>query len=321
MVKYCPNCGRPNPDNARFCAYCGYDLSAILSAGTHRAQVAQTYQAAYYRRPTYIEFEYPSWLRYIALVAGIITGVGFILGGVLLIATLGSLLAIFGASHFAVISGVGVILLGISALLSGIIFNSRLVSIFLMLYGILIGVSLIVIHLTVEGVMYILFGLFALLAGIFSGLQTKAGYIVSSVMTYLSAIFFLIGAYKISFLGRDADIIVSYFTVGSNYILAFIAMLVLATAVILYGVLQNATGKFITYLMLSIAGIMVGIGVLLPNIGVLSEMGRLGSYAFSTWQSTLMMVGSIMLTIGGIMAMIYSILGLVYTIMSYTRGY
>jgi len=337
MVKYCPNCGRPNPDNARFCAYCGYDLSAVPSAGAYRAQTAQAYQTAYYRRPAYIEFEYPSWLKYLALVAGIMAGIGFILGGVLSIAT-------SGGNAFSIILGAGVLLLGISVLLSGIIFNPRLVSIMLMLYGILVGVSLIYVRLTVEGIMYILFGLFALLAGIFSSLQTKAGYIVSSIMTYLLAIFFMIGTYKVSslmsLLGSSLSIsisiygynyninlgfivtyFISLFTMGSNYILAFVAMLVLATALILYGALQSATGKFITYLMLSIAGILMGIGLLLPNIEVISGVSSLGSHAFSVWQLALMTVGSIMLTIGGVMAMIYSILGLIYTIMSYTRGY
>jgi len=326
MVKYCPNCGRPNPDNARFCAYCGYDLSAVPPAGTYRAQTAQAYQTVY-RRSAYIEFEYPSWLKYLALVAGITAGIGFILGGVVSIAA-------SGGNVFGILAGAGVLLLGLSALLSGIIFNPRLVSIFLMLYGILAGVSLIVSRLTVEGIMMLLFGLFALLGGIFSNLGSRAGYIISSIMIYLAAIFFMIGAYKVTSLislfayGLTAyglkfvaTFLTSLLTLGSNYILAFIAMLVLATAVILYGALQSATGKFITYLMLSIAGILMGIGLLLPNVEVISEMSGLGSSIFYAWQATLIMVGSIMLTIGGVMAMIYSILGLIYTIMSYTRGY
>ena len=207
MTKYCPRCGAPNPDEALFCAKCGYQFPQSTTAPSPTpAQPAPqspppqpmpptTQQPTpYYPPPPYPQG--PSSLdkftdynrKYFSLVAGIFTGLEILLFAIFLMLFFiipftfpggagpfsGVFGALVGASAIYLLIGIFVLIIGIKRSFSGSF--SFILGILAFLYFLLIAVALFIIphsHFVSEGVELVIGSVFLLIAVIMGRSQPQ----------------------------------------------------------------------------------------------------------------------------------------------------
>jgi|GEM_PF-1852599 len=207
MTKYCPRCGTPNPDDALFCAKCGYQFpqSTTTPSPTPTQPAPQSpppqpmppttqQPTPYYPPPPYPQG--PSSLdkltnynrKYFSLIAGIFTGLEILLFAIFFMLFFitpftspggaGRLSGVFGtlvgASAIYLIIGIFVLIIGIKRSFSG--FFSFILGILAFLYFLLIAVALFIIPHTSfvsEGVELVIGGVFLLIAVIMGRSQPQ----------------------------------------------------------------------------------------------------------------------------------------------------
>jgi hypothetical protein len=198
MTKYCPRCGAPNPDDALFCAKCGYQFpqSTITPSPTPTQPAPQSpppqpmppttqQPTPYYPPPPYPQG--PSSLdkltnynrKYFSLIAGIFTGLEILLFAIFFMlfsispftfpGGAGPFSGVFGtlvgASVIYLIIGIFVLIIGIKRSFSGSF--SFILGILAFLYFLLIAVALVIIPHTSfvsEGVELVIGSVFLLIA-------------------------------------------------------------------------------------------------------------------------------------------------------------
>lgn len=208
MTKYCPRCGTPNPDDALFCAKCGYQFpqSTTTPSPTPTQPAPQSpppqpmppttqQPTPYYPPPPYPQG--PSSLdkfanynrKYFSLIAGIFTGLEILLFAIFFMLLFispftfpggagpysGELGTLVGASAIYLIIGIFVLIIGIKRSFSG--FFSFILGILAFLYFLLIAVALFIIPHTSfvsEGVELVIGSVFILIAVIMGRSQTQA---------------------------------------------------------------------------------------------------------------------------------------------------
>jgi hypothetical protein len=207
MTKYCPRCGAPNPDEAIFCAKCGYQFpqSTTTSSPTPTQpapqssspqQMPSTTQQPnpYYPPPPYPQG--PSSLdkitnynrKYFSLIAGIFTGLEILLFAIFLMLLFispftfpggagpfsGAFGTLVGASAIYLIIGIFVLIIGIKRSISGSF--SFILGILAFLYFLLIAVALFIIPhspFVSEGVELVIGSVFLLIAVIMGRSQPQ----------------------------------------------------------------------------------------------------------------------------------------------------
>ena len=207
MTKYCPRCGAPNPDDALFCAKCGYQFpqSTTTPSPTPTQPAPQSpppqpmppttqQPTPYYPPPPYPQG--PSSLdkftnynrKYFSLIAGIFTGLEILLFAIFLMLFFiipftfpggaGPFSGLFGmlvgASAIYLIIGIFVLIIGIKRSFSGSF--SFILGILAFLYFLLIAVALFIIPHTSfvsEGVELVIGSVFILIAVIMERLQPQ----------------------------------------------------------------------------------------------------------------------------------------------------
>ena len=207
MTKYCPRCGTPNPDDALFCAKCGYQFpqSTTTPSPTPTQPAPQSpppqpmppttqQPTPYYPPPPYPQG--PSSLdkltnynrKYFSLIAGIFTGLEILLFAISLMLLFispftfsggagsfsGVLGTLVGASAIYLIIGIFVLIVGIKRSFSGSF--SFILGILAFLYFLLIAVALFIIPhtpFTSEGVELVIGGVFILIAVIMGRSQPQ----------------------------------------------------------------------------------------------------------------------------------------------------
>ncbi|MEJ2776092.1 zinc ribbon domain-containing protein [Sulfolobaceae archaeon RB850M] len=198
MTKYCPRCGTPNPDDALFCAKCGYQFpqSTTTPSPTPTQPAPQSpppqpmppttqQPTPYYPPPPYPQG--PSSLdkfanynrKYFSLIAGIFTGLEILLFAIFFMLLFispftfpggagpfsGLFGTLVGASAIYLIIGIFVLIIGIKRSFSGSF--SFILGILAFLYFLLIAVALFIIPHTSfvsEGVELVIGGVFLLIA-------------------------------------------------------------------------------------------------------------------------------------------------------------
>jgi len=202
MVKYCPMCGSPNPDNAMFCVRCGYRFSQVvqpIQQGPQMQQPTQQYPQQYYVQPQPVQFRPPpspyppSYLvynrKYFSMIAGILAGlmVTFLgLSGVFgmiellnssTIKYLGSLSSTFqGFVGSLLVAGIIYLVIGIFVLIFGIKKSftiARITGILVFLYFLMYSIAAFLIKFNTQGILLILGAVFILIAAILSGMGGK----------------------------------------------------------------------------------------------------------------------------------------------------
>jgi len=207
MTKYCPRCGTPNPDDALFCAKCGYQFpqSTTTPSPTPTQPAPQSpppqpmppttqQPTPYYPPPPYPQG--PSSLdkltnynrKYFSLIAGIFTGLEILLFAIFFMLFFispftfpggaGRFSGVFGtlvgASAIYLIIGIFVLIIGIKRSFSGSF--SFILGILAFLYFLLIAVALFIIPHTSfvsEGVELVIGSVFLLIAVIMGRLQPQ----------------------------------------------------------------------------------------------------------------------------------------------------
>ena len=183
MTKYCPRCGTPNPDDALFCAKCGYQFpqSTTTPSPTPTQPAPQSpppqpmppttqQPTPYYPPPPYPQG--PSSLdkltnynrKYFSLIAGIFTGLEILLFAISLMLLFispftfsggagsfsGVLGTLVGASAIYLIIGIFVLIVGIKRSFSGSF--SFILGILAFLYFLLIAVALFIISNVISSI-------------------------------------------------------------------------------------------------------------------------------------------------------------------------
>lgn len=207
MTKYCPRCGTPNPDDALFCARCGYQFPQFTTTPsptpTQPAPQSPPPQpmppttqqpTPYYPPPPYPQG--PSSLdkltiynrKYFSLIAGIFTGLEILLFAIFFMLFFispftsprgaesysGVFGTLVGASAIYLIIGIFVLIIGIKRSFSGSF--SFILGILAFLYFLLIAVALFIIPHTPsvsEGVELVIGSVFLLVAVIMDRLQPQ----------------------------------------------------------------------------------------------------------------------------------------------------
>ncbi|MFP3227127.1 MAG: zinc ribbon domain-containing protein, partial [Sulfolobaceae archaeon] len=213
MTKYCPRCGTPNPDDALFCAKCGYQFpqSTTTPSPTPTQPAPQSpppqpmppttqQPTPYYPPPPYPQG--PSSLdkltnynrKYFSLIAGIFTGLEILLFAISLMLSnilqfpvgseslSGYFGTLVGASAIYLIIGIFVLIIGIKRGFSGSF--PLILGILAFLYFLLLAVALFIISNTPlsiisntsfvsEGVELVIGGVFLLIAVIMGRSQPQ----------------------------------------------------------------------------------------------------------------------------------------------------
>ncbi len=203
MVKYCPMCGSPNPDNAMFCVGCGYRFSQVVQPVQHGPQMQQPmqqYPQQYYVQPQPVQFRPPpspyppSYLvynrKYFSMIAGILAGlmITFLgLSGVLGVAGMleilnssaGRYLGYFFSNFYGFVgsllaAGIIYMVIGIFVLIFGIKKSFtivRIIGILVFLYFLMYSIAAFIIKFNTQGVLLIIGAAFILIAAILSGVR------------------------------------------------------------------------------------------------------------------------------------------------------
>ena len=207
MTKYCPRCGAPNPDEALFCAKCGYQFpqSTTTPSPTPAQPAPQSpppqpmppttqQPTPYYPPPPYPQG--PSSLdkftnynrKYFSLIAGIFTGLEILLFAIFLMLFFiipftfpggagpfsGVWGTLVGASAIYLLIGIFVLIIGIKRSFSGSF--SFILGILAFLYFLLIAVALFIIPhspFVSEGVELVIGSVFLLIAVIMGRSQPQ----------------------------------------------------------------------------------------------------------------------------------------------------
>jgi len=194
MVKYCPMCGYPNPDNAMFCVRCGYRFPQVVQPvqqGPQMQQPMQQYPQQYYVQPQPTQFQRPpspyppSYLiynrKYFSMIAGITAGLEILffgMSGVMgMIDFLNSIGSYFGSSTFYgffgtllaadivyTIIGVFILIFGIKKSFS----FARITGFIIFIYFLMYSISAFIVRLNTQGILLVLGTVFILMAVILS---------------------------------------------------------------------------------------------------------------------------------------------------------
>jgi hypothetical protein len=196
MVKYCPMCGSPNPDNAMFCVRCGYRFSQVvqpIQQGPQMQQPMQQYPQQYYVQSQTVQFRPPpspyppSYLvynrKYFSMIAGILAGLmvtflglSGLLGMIELFNALGSYSyfmsgTLSGFLGSLLVADIVYLVIGIFVLIFGIKKSftiARITGIIVFIYFLMYAIAAFVVKLNTQGVLLVLGAAFILIASILS---------------------------------------------------------------------------------------------------------------------------------------------------------